>query len=126
MKTKDYLKDIQHTQRIMKELSIEIPDALGPFLAMERSNAMQGSLQTKTKELISLAMAISQQSIGCITVHMERALKAGASREQILETIGVAIRQGGSPAAMAGCEAYEILQSLTSKAKPTPALLYDE
>jgi len=38
------------------------------------------------------------------------ALSAGATEEEILETIGSAILMGGGPAVMYGCEAWEALK----------------
>ena len=102
---------------------MEVPDALAGFMNIERMNATAGILDQKTKELISLAIAITMRSRGCMTMHIKNAMDSGASREEIIETIGVAIMLGGSPAVMSGCKAYEALKALSKRKKP--ALLYD-
>ena len=69
-----------------------------------------GVLDTKTKELIALGIAIAIRCDGCIAFHVCDALSAGATEEEILETIGSAILMGGGPAVMYGCEAWEALK----------------
>lgn len=46
---------------------------------------------------------------GCIAFHVHDAVKAGASRKEIVETIGVAVLMGGGPSVMYGCEALAAL-----------------
>src|SRR3546814_4422820 len=48
-------------------------------------------LDAKTRELIALAVAVTTRCDGCITVHVDAALKQGASREEIAEALGVAV-----------------------------------
>ena len=50
-----------------------------------------GHLDAKTRELIALAVAITRQCDGCITVHTDAAAKHGATREEVAEALGVAI-----------------------------------
>jgi len=49
-------------------------------------------LDAKTRELIALAVAVSVQCDGCIVVHTDAALKNGATEEEIIEALGVAIQ----------------------------------
>lgn len=53
--------------------------------------AKTGKLDAKTRELIALAVAVTRQCDGCITVHADAAVKHGAAREGIAEALGVAI-----------------------------------
>ena len=48
-------------------------------------------LDARTHELIALAVAATTRSDGCIGVHVQEAIKAGASREEIAEALAVAI-----------------------------------
>lgn len=48
-------------------------------------------LDPKTRELIAVAVAVTRQCDGCITVHTDAALKCGAAREELAEALGVAI-----------------------------------
>ena len=47
-------------------------------------------LDTKTQELISLAASLVAKCQGCIDGHLKKALQAGASPEEISETISIA------------------------------------
>ena len=120
----DYLKDFHHMQRVLKELAIEIPEELSCLTNLRKVNAKSSDLSTKTKELISLALAIAADSSGCMAIHIQNALDAGASQREIIETIGVTIMAAGSPAAISGSRAFEALKSLSKKQEP--ALLYDD
>lgn len=68
-----------------------------------------GVLDSKTKELIALGIAITVRCDGCIAFHVNEALKSGATSNEILETIGVAVLMGGGPSVVYGCEAMEAL-----------------
>jgi AhpD family alkylhydroperoxidase len=70
---------------------------------------VEGALSTKVKELIALAIAITVRCDGCIAYHVHDARKAGATRQELVETIGVAVMMGGGPSVMYGAEALEAL-----------------
>ena len=67
------------------------PDTLRGYRALGEAGAKTGHLDAKTRELISLAVAVSLRCDGCITTHTSAAIKAGASKEEIAEALGVAI-----------------------------------
>ena len=62
-------------------------------------------LDTKTKELMAVAIGISIQCEGCIDIHTKLAHRHGASRQQLAETIALAIYMGGGPASVYGAKA---------------------
>lgn len=64
-------------------------------------------LAAGTKELIALAISIAVHCDGCIAYHVHDALAAGASRQEVAETIGVAVMMGGGPAVIYGAQALE-------------------
>jgi AhpD family alkylhydroperoxidase len=119
---KNYLRNYEHQKRIMKELERELPDAMEGFNKIQRINAREGVLSVKTKELMAIAISISMHSKGCIVNHVKEALEAGASRQEIIETIGIAILLGGSPVVMSACKAFEALKEFMKER--SPALLY--
>ena len=49
-------------------------------------------LDAKTHELISLAVAVTTRCDGCIAAHAAAAKKAGASKEEIAEALGISAR----------------------------------
>jgi AhpD family alkylhydroperoxidase len=48
-------------------------------------------LDRKTKELVAISASLAAKCQGCLEGHIKKALKFGASREEISETIAIAI-----------------------------------
>ena len=69
----------------------EIPETLKVYQTIAESANRQGVLDQKTQELISLAVAVTTRCDGCISIHSQAALKAGASREEIAAALAVAV-----------------------------------
>lgn len=67
------------------------PDTLKGYQALSGAGKKADLLGEKTRELISLAVAVTVRCDGCITVHTKAAADAGATREEIAEALGVAI-----------------------------------
>ena len=98
--------------QIAKDLSAEIatlraglPDTMNAFTALARAATEARALDVKTKELIACAIAIALRCDGCIAFHVKAARRSGATREDLLETIGMAIYMGGGPSMVYGAEA---------------------
>lgn len=56
-----------------------------------------GALDTKTKELISIGIAVYNRCLYCIVFHTYKALEAGAKRDEILQAAMVSVAFGGGP-----------------------------
>ncbi|MFP4149413.1 MAG: carboxymuconolactone decarboxylase family protein [Nitriliruptoraceae bacterium] len=106
---KDYPAYHKHLQEMMGKLGEEHPEVMTAFGSLHATASADGELDAKAKELIALGIAIAVHCDGCISFHVHDALKAGASRAAIVETIGVAILMGGGPSVMYGVEALEAL-----------------
>lgn len=85
------------------------PATMAGFTAMHKGAVEDGVLSRGTKELIALAIGIAGHCDGCIAFHVHDALKAGATRPEIEEAIGVAVMMGGGPAAVYGADALVAL-----------------
>jgi len=96
-------------------LGEEIPGTFGGFRQLHVESMAEGALSTKHKELIALAIGVAVRCEGCIAFHVHDALKAGASREEILETLGVVMLMGGGPAAVYAGEAREALDQFEAE-----------
>ncbi|MFO7779500.1 MAG: carboxymuconolactone decarboxylase family protein [Nitriliruptoraceae bacterium] len=107
---KQYLKDYQDTTGKLRE---ELPEVMKTFGGLHGATMSDGALDAKTKELIALGMGITGHCEGCIAVHVAAAAKAGATREELMEVIGVAILMNGGPATVYGGEAYKAIEALT-------------
>jgi AhpD family alkylhydroperoxidase len=74
------------------------PDTLRGYQTLSAAGSKTGHLDAKTRELISLAVAVTTRCDGCITVHTGEALKHGATREEIAEALGVAVAMNAGAA----------------------------
>jgi AhpD family alkylhydroperoxidase len=91
-----------------------IPDTTKAFGALAAAATAAGALDGKTKELIALAIGIAVRCDGCIGFHAKAALKQKATREEVLETIGMAIYMGGGPSFIYGAEALEAFDQFSA------------
>jgi AhpD family alkylhydroperoxidase len=82
----------------MSQLNQEAPDIPRAFGALFQSLMKPGALTVREKELIALGIGIAVRCIPCINAHTEKAIQAGATKEQVLETAGVAVVMQGGPA----------------------------
>lgn len=67
------------------------------------------SLDDKTAELITVAAAASSGADKCLKVHMKAALRAGASRDEVLDTIFIASSIGQSRVLASALRTYHEL-----------------
>ena len=96
-------------RELIGQLGHEVPGPVSGFARMHASAVTPGALDRHVKELMALSIAICTHCQGCIAYHIHDALDAGATREQVLETIGVAVMMGGGPALVYGAEALDAL-----------------
>ena len=76
------------------------PDQVKKFQELMEAVETKGALDPKQKELIAVALSVCAQCRWCIAFHVERALKEGATKDEILEAAWVAVLMGGGPALM--------------------------
>jgi AhpD family alkylhydroperoxidase len=91
---------------LTRELRRAIPDVYKAFGEVHHAALTAGALDTKTKELIALAIAVVERCDGCIASHAQGAATAGATRQEAAEAIGVAVLMAGGPATVYGPRAY--------------------
>ena len=73
------------------------PDVAKGFGAMFGAVMKEGTLGVREKELIALGIGLAVRCEACIYTHVEKAVAAGATREQVLEVAGVAVMMQGGP-----------------------------
>lgn len=91
---------------LSRDLRRQIPEVYQGFVAMQKAAMAPGALDTRTKELIALAIGVVEQCDGCIASHARGAARAGASREEVAEAIGVTFLMSGGPATVYGPRAF--------------------
>jgi len=73
------------------ELGKLSPGTVDGYLTASGAGQETGHLDAKTRQLISLAVAVTTRCDGCISVHAAEAVKEGASKAEIAEALGVAV-----------------------------------
>jgi AhpD family alkylhydroperoxidase len=84
----------------LKALRAGAPDVMKGFSAIAQAALKPGALDAKTKELMALAISVAIRCDDCIAFHAKAAVERGAAREEILETLGMAVYMGAGPSAM--------------------------
>ncbi len=79
------------------QLKESAPNIARGFGGMFQAVMKEGALSVREKELIALAIGLAVRCVPCINLHVQKCLKAGATREQILEAAGVAVMMQGGP-----------------------------
>ena len=109
MDWKDYLGN---TTRLTRDFRKAQPDVGKAFTQMHHAALTDGALSTKHKELQCIVIGIVTHCADCIGFHLQAAVKAGATRAEIEETISTCILMGGGPAYMYGMKALEAYDQL--------------
>ena len=84
----------------LKTLRGGASEVMKGFAAIAQAALKPGALDGKTKELIALAISVAVRCDDCIAFHAKAAVERGATREEILETLGMAIYMGAGPSVM--------------------------
>jgi AhpD family alkylhydroperoxidase len=91
----------------LKDLRGGAPEVMKSFSAIAQAALKANALDTKTKELIALAVGVALRCDDCIGFHIKAAIAQGATREEISETLGMAIYMGAGPSVMYAAHAIE-------------------
>ena len=76
----------------------------------------EGALSCKHKELIALAIGVTQRCSGCIGFHVKALQKLGATRTELEEMLAVCVYMGGGPALMYTAEALKAWDTMAAAA----------
>jgi len=91
----------------------DIPDVMKGFSAMAGAALEDGALSKKTKELMALAIGVAGHCKGCIGFHVKALIALGVTREELAETLGMAIYMGGGPSLMYAAEAMQAFEEFS-------------
>ena len=116
--TKSYPEITKRISEKMRVLRTDIKDTMQGFSAMAQAATQTNALDKKSKELIALAIGVSTRCDGCIGFHVKALVELEATKEEIEETLGMAIYMGGGPSLMYAADAmlaYEQFMDEKSK-----------
>ena len=112
-----YTATLSEFKTTLGDLIEEAPE-LKTFAGFVESAEATDTIDNKTKELMSLAISVVVRCDHCILWHTDAALDAGASHEEIVDTLKVAVVMGGGPALTYAVDAYETLTALEAERAP--------
>ena len=110
----DYHKQVLAT---IAEIGRINPDIVRGYRTLSDAGSKTNKLDAKTRELISVAVAVTRQCDGCIVVHTDAALKNGATRQEVTEALGVAIAVNAGAALV---HSTRVLDALAAKTASSP------
>ena len=97
-------------------LGEKAPRVVANFVRLYNAIMGPGALDVKTKELIGLALAVALGCTHCMEFHIAGAIEAGATDEEIAETLAVVIAMTGGPGLVTWSEpAVEMLKKIKGK-----------
>jgi len=111
-----YPDRLQNFEKNSRNLSSAQPSVMKAFWGLHTAAVAAGALDTKTKELIALAISVATRCDDCIAHHTYDALVAGATKEEIADALGVAILMGGGTSVVYATHAIEAVDQFVEDA----------
>ena len=93
-----------------------VPEVLKGYAALAGAGDKSEHLDAKTRELISLAVAVTTRCDGCIAAHVEAALALGTTREELSEALGVAIAMNAGAALVYSARTLDAFENMSERA----------
>jgi AhpD family alkylhydroperoxidase len=98
LELKELRKDMGFSPALLKLIYESHPKMFDVIYSMDKALLSDGAISAKTKRLIALAVVSAQGCEACATAQMRAAMNMGASREEVLDTLGVLAVTAGIPA----------------------------
>ncbi|MEL4305201.1 carboxymuconolactone decarboxylase family protein [Methanococcoides sp. LMO-2] len=98
------------TPKVLETLESIDPQFVRKYTRCDHKILTDGALPAKTKILMALAVVASKQCESCTVAQMRSALKHGATKEEIMETMEVISITSGAPAVAACRDALKLLK----------------
>lgn len=93
-------------------------EVMKAFTSISQAALKTNALDTKTKELIAIAIAVAIRCDDCIAFHVKAAIDRGATRDEVMETLGMAIYMGAGPSVMYASHVVDAMDQLMPKPAP--------
>jgi AhpD family alkylhydroperoxidase len=107
MTHKNWPELTQELSAMLRDLRAGSPDVMKAFSAMAQTALAPKALDTKTKELIALAIGVATRCDDCIAFHAKAAVDHGASDDEVAETLAMAVYMGAGPSVMYASHAMQ-------------------
>ncbi|MGP8319822.1 MAG: carboxymuconolactone decarboxylase family protein [Methanosarcinaceae archaeon] len=103
-------KKMGFTPPILETLGDLDPEFLLKYRRCDHKMLTDGALSGKVKRLMALAVVASRQCNECTVSQMKSALNAGATKEEIIETMDVIFLTSGAPSVAVCRDALKMLK----------------
>jgi AhpD family alkylhydroperoxidase len=110
----DYPAFIAATRDQTRVLAKTIPDTMKGSGALSAAAKNSGVLPVKEREYVALGIAVAVRCEPCIAFHVEALMKAGATREELADVLGMCVQMGGGPAVMYAAKALDCWDQLAA------------
>lgn len=120
---KQWPETTDEIKALMRTLRGDTPNVMKAFSGLAQAALAPQALDCKTKELIALGISVAIRCDDCIGFHVKGALDQGATREEIVETLGMAVYMGAGPSVMYATHALDAFEQFkkASQAASTAA-----
>jgi AhpD family alkylhydroperoxidase len=112
MSTFDHANLMQGINECLTPFRKSQSEAMQGFGQLARASMAESTISAKNKELIALAIGITQHCSGCVGFHVKALLKLGCTREELEEMLTICVYMGGGPALMYSAEALKAWDTL--------------
>jgi len=99
-------------KQLLEKLRQALPDVISTETGVSDVVYKNGVLSTKVKRLIAMGIALRARCTNCILAHTEQALDAGATKDEILETLAVEIGMSGTTGVAESLRVIKFLEEL--------------
>ena len=117
---KDWMQSTKQISSLLRTLRGDSPEVMRAFADIAQAASAPKALDAKTKELIALGIAVAVRCDDCIGFHVKAALQNGATRDEVVEALGMAIYMGAGPSVMYAAHALEAFVQFAQPAAVAP------
>jgi AhpD family alkylhydroperoxidase len=118
MTTENWPELTKQLSGMLRDLRTGNPEVMKAFAGLAQAALAPKALDTKTKELIALAIGVATRCDDCIAFHAKAAVDHGASEGEVLETLAMSIYMGAGPSVMYASHALQAYQQFAASKKP--------
>jgi len=108
--TNEYKQITKDISASLAHLKAEAPDLMKGFGDLAAAATKDGVLDKKTKELIALALGVAARCDGCLGFHTQALVKLKATKQEVIECLGMAVYMGGGPSLMYAADALSAFE----------------
>ena len=109
----DLVKEFNdYRSKMNKKLLADNNKVIKRIFNVDTNAYMEGALDVKTKELLGLVASAVLRCDDCIKYHLETAYKNGVTKEEMMESMGIATLVGGTIVIPHLRKAYEFWEAL--------------